>query len=67
VPHVLLVDSGGHVCDDTCPPPEPPYVPPHRTLRQRLAARRRRAWYAVRRIPGLRLVHRDRVDQDRDD
>ena len=64
VPHELLVDSGGHICDEHCPPP---HVPPRRTVRQRVRARARRAWWALRRVGGLRLVHRDRVDRDLDD
>jgi hypothetical protein len=64
VPHELLIDSGGHVCDDTCPPPEPDLPPlPWRT---RVRYRARRVWWAVKRVPGLRLVHKDRVDRDDD-
>lgn len=64
VPHELLVDSGAHTCDATCPPP---YVPPPVPWRRRL---RNRAWAAgwrLRRLTGLRLVHKDRIDRDRDD
>jgi hypothetical protein len=65
VPHELLVDSGGHVCGPDCPP-EPPSLPPlSRRRRARLAGRRVRHWVA--RLAGLRIAHRDRIDQDRDD
>jgi hypothetical protein len=61
-PHELLVDSGGHVCDDTCPPPVPDLPPlPWRT---RVRYRAHRVWWAVKRAPGLRLAHKDRIDQD---
>jgi hypothetical protein len=63
VPHELLVDSGGHVCDNnTCPAPEPDLPPlPWRWM---LRYRARRVWWAVKRVPGLRLVHKDRIDLD---
>lgn len=66
VSHELLVDSGGHVCGPDCPLPEPPYVPAPVSIGVRLRRRARRAWWAVRRVPGLRLVHRDRADRDCD-
>jgi hypothetical protein len=66
VPHELLVDSGGHTCDATClalygnayqrtPPP----LPWHTRVRYAL----RRARWRLARLGGLRLVHRDRIDQ----
>ena len=66
VPHELLVDSGGHVCGTECPPPDPPYVPAPTSVGVRLRRRARRVWRAVKRVPGLRLVHWDRVDRDLD-
>lgn len=65
ITHELLVDSGGHVCDDTCPPAPPP--PPPVPLRRRVRYALRRARWRVVRIGGLRLVHRDRIDLDRDE
>jgi hypothetical protein len=70
VPHELLVDSGGHTCDATCLAlygnayVRIPGPPPWRT-RARYALRRAR--WRLARIGGLRLVHKDRIDQDRDD
>jgi hypothetical protein len=66
-PHELLVDSGGHTCDDTCLTlygnayVRIPSPPPWRT---RARYRAHRVWWAVRRAPGLRLAHKDRIDQD---
>jgi hypothetical protein len=69
VPHELLVDSGEHTCDATCltlygnaylriPPPLP------WPTRVRYALRRAR--WRLARLGGLRLVHKDRIDQDQD-
>lgn len=61
VTHELLVDSGGHTCDATCPPP---YVPPPVPLARRARLRLRRARHRLARVGGLRLVHKDRIDRD---
>lgn len=61
IPHELLVDNDpSHVCGPACPP-EP--AAPSTGLRYALRRARRR----LARAGGLRLVHRDRVDQDRQD
>jgi hypothetical protein len=68
VPHELLVDSGNHVCDSACfALYGNAYLPmlPARRTRLRLALRRARG--RIARLGGLRLVHKDRIDQDRDD
>lgn len=65
VPHELLVDSGGHVCGPDCPPEPDPLPPLPRRTRVRYALRRAR--WRMARVGGLRLVHKDRIDQDRDD
>jgi len=61
VSHDLLVDSdlyGQHTCDESCPPP---YVPPPVPPRTRMRFFLRRRWWAVKRIPGYRLVHKDDI------
>jgi hypothetical protein len=59
--HEMLCDSGTHRCDERCPPPfVPPPVPWQRRLRYFL----RRRWWAVKRIPGYRLVHTDDIRRD---
>ena len=64
IPRELLCAAIGHVCDETCPPPPPRFVP---SRRQRFGVWRRRQVWRVRRLAGLRIAHRDRIDQDRDD
>ncbi len=64
VPHELLCAQIGHVCGESCPPP---YVPPTLTRRQRLTVWRLRQVARGRRLGGLRIAHRDRIDQERDD
>jgi hypothetical protein len=59
--HELLCDSGTHRCDDTC---SPPYVPPPVPWQRRLRYFLRRRWWAVKRIPGYRLVHEDDIRRD---
>ncbi len=59
----MLCDQIGHVHDESCPPPTPRFVP---SRRQRFAVRRRRMVARVRRLGGLRLAHKDRIDQDED-
>ena len=66
VSHEMLVDSGGHVCGPGCPPPEPPWTPTPVPLATRLRRRGRRAWWWVKGIRSLRLVHKDRVDRECD-
>jgi hypothetical protein len=58
-PHELLVDSGWHVCDESCPPVAPmPVVPARVRARRRV----RRAWTRIKTWPEYRLVHKSRVD-----
>jgi hypothetical protein len=64
VPHEPLVDSGGHTCDGTRPPP---YTPPPLPWRTRARYALRRTRWRLARLGRLRLVHKDRIDQDRDD
>ncbi len=61
VPHDLLVDSGWHTCDESCPP-----VPPMPTFawHQRARVKARRLGRTARRLSGYRLVHRDRIDRN---
>jgi hypothetical protein len=58
IPHELLLDSGLHECDDTCPAP---WMPPVLTPKQRALRQARRLWWAVRQIPSLRIVHKDDI------
>ena len=64
ITHDDLVDSlTGHACDASCPPP---YIRPVPTRRERRARWRQRATWRVRRLAGLRIAHKDRIDQDED-
>lgn len=66
VPHELLVDNDpSHVCGPDCPPEPSPTPPLPRSTRVRYALRRAR--WRVARLGGLRLVHKDRIDQDADE
>ena len=61
--HAMLVDFTDHVCDQGCPPP---YVPEPVSFRRRASWAGRRLWWRVKRIPGLRIAHKDRIDQQED-
>ena len=66
VPHELLVDNDpSHACGPDCPP-EPGPAPPL-PWRARVRYALRRARWQLARLGGLRLVHKDRIDQDQDD
>lgn len=58
VSHELLLDSGAHRCDGSCPPP---WTPPAVSVRRGLVSRLRNAWWIIGRLPGYRLAHKDDI------
>ncbi len=68
VTHDALLAFGDHACDASCLALYGnAYVRPRPSRRDRLRRGLWRAVWRVRRLGGLRIAHRDRIDQDRDD
>jgi hypothetical protein len=61
VSHEALLDTGTHVCGDTCPPPPAPL-----TRRQRIRNRVLALRWRLRRLSGYRLAHKDDLRSEDD-